>query len=99
MIMLKDIGVKPVPNYTRDIKKGIAGWDAYLSMSPTQMPWRQNLLCAMSGFFNHSATTTTTVCGDLKSGTLTDMYCSSAVLKTDSRFAIESRRRQDKRNH
>lgn len=30
MIMLKDISVDPVPNYTRDIKKGIARWDAYL---------------------------------------------------------------------
>ena len=30
MIMMKDIGVDPVPNYTRDIKKGIARWDAYL---------------------------------------------------------------------
>ena len=30
MIMLKAIGVDPVPNYTRDIKKGIARWDAYL---------------------------------------------------------------------
>ncbi|WP_298738793.1 VOC family protein [uncultured Chitinophaga sp.] len=30
MILLKDIGVTPVPNYTRDIKKGIARWDAYL---------------------------------------------------------------------
>jgi catechol 2,3-dioxygenase-like lactoylglutathione lyase family enzyme len=30
MIMLKDIGVDPVPNYTRDIKRGIARWDAYL---------------------------------------------------------------------
>ncbi len=30
MIMLKDIGVDPVPNYTRDVKKGIARWDAYL---------------------------------------------------------------------
>lgn len=30
MIMLKDIAVDPVPNYTRDIKKGIARWDAYL---------------------------------------------------------------------
>ena len=29
-IILKDIGVDPVPNYTRDIKKGIARWDAYL---------------------------------------------------------------------
>jgi catechol 2,3-dioxygenase-like lactoylglutathione lyase family enzyme len=30
MIMLKEIGVDPIPNYTRDIKKGIAPWDAYL---------------------------------------------------------------------
>ncbi len=30
MIMLKDIGVDPIPNYTRDIKKGFAPWDAYL---------------------------------------------------------------------
>ena len=30
MIILKDIGVDPVPNYTRDIKKGIARWDAFL---------------------------------------------------------------------
>ncbi len=30
MIILKEIGVEPVPNYTRDIKKGIARWDAYL---------------------------------------------------------------------
>ncbi len=30
MIILKNIGVDPVPNYTRDIKKGIARWDAYI---------------------------------------------------------------------
>jgi uncharacterized glyoxalase superfamily protein PhnB len=30
MIMMKDIGVEPVPNFTRDIKQGIARWDAYL---------------------------------------------------------------------
>jgi catechol 2,3-dioxygenase-like lactoylglutathione lyase family enzyme len=30
MIILKAIGVDPMPNYTRDIKKGIARWDAYL---------------------------------------------------------------------
>lgn len=30
MIMLKSVGVDPVPNYTRDVKKGIARWDAYL---------------------------------------------------------------------
>lgn len=32
MIMLKEIGVEPVPNYTRDIKKGIARWDAYMDV-------------------------------------------------------------------
>ena len=30
MILFKDVGVDPVPNYTRDVKKGIARWDAYL---------------------------------------------------------------------
>jgi len=30
MIMLKAIGVPPTPNYTLDIKQGIARWDAYL---------------------------------------------------------------------
>ena len=29
-IILKSIGVEPTPNYTRDIKKGIARWDAFL---------------------------------------------------------------------
>jgi catechol 2,3-dioxygenase-like lactoylglutathione lyase family enzyme len=32
MIILKEIGVDPVPNYTRDIKKGIARWDAYIDV-------------------------------------------------------------------
>ena len=32
MIMFKDIGVDPLPNYTRDVKKGIARWDAYLNV-------------------------------------------------------------------
>ena len=30
MIMFKDIGVAPVPNYTKDIKRGHAPWDAYV---------------------------------------------------------------------
>ena len=38
MIIVKDIGVDPVPNYTRDIKKGIARWDAYLHVpDPDQL--------------------------------------------------------------
>jgi catechol 2,3-dioxygenase-like lactoylglutathione lyase family enzyme len=30
MIMMKAIGADAVPNYTRDIKQGIARWDAYM---------------------------------------------------------------------
>ena len=30
MILLKAVGVEPVPNYTRDVQQGIARWDAYL---------------------------------------------------------------------
>jgi hypothetical protein len=30
MIIFKDVGVEPVPNYTRDIKQGIARWDAFV---------------------------------------------------------------------
>ena len=29
-ILLKDVGVAPVPNYKRDVKKGIARWDAFV---------------------------------------------------------------------
>ena len=32
MILLKAVGVDPVPNYTRDVKKGIARWDEYLDV-------------------------------------------------------------------
>src|SRR6188768_1791524 len=37
MIMLKEVGVEPVPNYTRDIKKGIARWDAYITVPDPDM--------------------------------------------------------------
>src|ERR1044072_6222054 len=33
MIMFKEVGVDPVPNFTRDVKKGIAWWDAYVHVS------------------------------------------------------------------
>ncbi len=32
MIMFKAIGVDPAPNCTRDVKKGIARWDAYVAV-------------------------------------------------------------------
>ena len=31
-ILMKAVGVAPVPNYTRDIKQGIARWDAYVEV-------------------------------------------------------------------
>ena len=81
MIMLKDIGVDPVPNYTRDIKKGIARWDAYL-----HVPDPDALAAEFSSrnveFFTPLKDTTMMVCGDLRSRTLTDICCTSDVLKT-----------------
>ena len=32
MIMVKDVGVEPLPNYKRDVKKGWARWDAYIDV-------------------------------------------------------------------
>ena len=32
MIMLKAVGVDPQPNYTRDVGKGWARWDAYMNV-------------------------------------------------------------------
>jgi len=83
MIILKDIGVDPVPNYTRDIKQGIARWDAYL-----HVPDPDALAAEFSSrnveFLKRSKTAKMVmmVCGDLKSRTLTDIFCSSDVLKT-----------------
>jgi catechol 2,3-dioxygenase-like lactoylglutathione lyase family enzyme len=31
-ILLKAVGLPPVPNYTRDIKQGIARWDAFVDV-------------------------------------------------------------------
>ena len=31
-ILFKEVGVAPVPNYTRDIEQGIARWDAFVSV-------------------------------------------------------------------
>jgi catechol 2,3-dioxygenase-like lactoylglutathione lyase family enzyme len=31
-ILLKDVGVAPLPNHKRDVKKGIARWDAFVAV-------------------------------------------------------------------
>jgi catechol 2,3-dioxygenase-like lactoylglutathione lyase family enzyme len=32
MIMVKNVGVPPVPNHTREIGQGVARWDAYVNV-------------------------------------------------------------------
>lgn len=32
-ILFKDVGVAPVPNYTRDVHQGIARWDAFVAVA------------------------------------------------------------------
>jgi catechol 2,3-dioxygenase-like lactoylglutathione lyase family enzyme len=32
MIMVKAVGLEPVPNHTRDVNQGVARWDAYLDV-------------------------------------------------------------------
>lgn len=32
MIMLKDVGIEPLPNDQRDVEKGWARWDAYVDV-------------------------------------------------------------------
>ena len=78
MIMFKDVGVDPVPNYTRDIKQGIARW-ARISMSRIPTRWPQNSRRAMSSFPNHSKTPAMRG-GDSNSRILTATSCCSLVL-------------------
>ena len=51
MIILKAIGVDPVPNYTRDIKQGIARWDAYLYVPDPDAPLAAEFLSRNVEFF------------------------------------------------
>ena len=52
MIMFKDVGVDPVPNYTRDIKS-VSPDGTPTSMSPIRMRWRQSSPRARSSFPNN----------------------------------------------
>ncbi len=88
MIMLKDVGVEPLPNYKRDVKKGWARWDAYLH-APIQTRWQQNSRHAMSSFLNHSRTTVM-VCVDSNSRTPMDTFCISVVLVHERQFKLGS---------
>src|SRR5258705_13375278 len=51
-ILMKDIGVAPVPNYTRD-KKKVSPAGTHSSSSRILTHWRPNLLRARSSFSSH----------------------------------------------
>jgi catechol 2,3-dioxygenase-like lactoylglutathione lyase family enzyme len=51
-ILLKNVGVTPLPNYKRDVKKGIARWTRMLTCRILTR-WRPNLLRAMWSFPSH----------------------------------------------
>ena len=53
MIMLKDVGVEPLPNYKRDVKKRVSPAGTHSLMSRILTHWRPNLLRAMSSFPSH----------------------------------------------
>ena len=65
MIILKDIGVDPIPNYTRDIKQGIAKWDAYLYV-PDPEALAAEFASRNVDFFNRSGKKGMMVYTDLK---------------------------------
>ena len=79
MIIVKDVGVVPLPNYTRDVKKGWAA-GTRTSMSPIRTRWQQSSRRATSSSSKHSRRTATMACADSKSRTPTDTSCSLVVL-------------------
>jgi hypothetical protein len=75
MIMFKAVGVEPLPNYTRDVKQGIARWDAYLNVPDPD---------ALAAEFSSrqvelSSQRPMTGCVDSSSTTLTATSCFSVV--------------------
>jgi hypothetical protein len=86
MIMFKAVGVAAVPNYTRDVKKGIACWDAYLDV-PIRTRWRQSSRHAMSSFPNHSRIPMM-ACVDSNSRTRTATFCFPVVLAHERQIKL-----------
>jgi hypothetical protein len=86
MIMFKAVGVDPVPNYTRDVQKGIAAGTP-TSMSPIRTRWRQSSRRGMSSFLNHSKIPMM-ACVDSNSRTLTATFCFLVVLVHERQFKL-----------
>ena len=87
MIMLKDVGVDPLPNHPRDIWEGWARWDAHPTFQ-TRTRWQPNSHHATSSSGNPSRTTTM-ACAGLHFRIPTDTCCISVGLTQPGR---ESRR-------
>jgi hypothetical protein len=88
MIMFKDVGVDPVPNYTRDVKKGIARWDAYLHV-PDPDALAAEFLSRNVEFPYHSKIPMM-ACVDSNSRTLTATCCFSVVLVHEREVKLDS---------
>jgi hypothetical protein len=78
---MKSVGVAPVPNYTRDIKQGIARWDAFVFV-PDPDALAAEYASRGVEFFE-SLETRMTDCAVLSSRTLTGIYYSSAALSNN----------------
>lgn len=78
MIMLKAVGVDPMPNYTREVKKGARG-GTLTSMFPIPMRWQPNSRRVTWSSRSRSRTTRTG-CADSQSWMPADTFCSSVVL-------------------
>ncbi len=86
MIMFKDVGVEPVPNCTRDVKKGIARWDAYL-----HVPDPDALAAEFSSRnveFVERSKIPMMACVDSNCRTLTATFCFSVVLVHERQFKM-----------
>jgi hypothetical protein len=78
MIMFKDVGVDPLPNYKRDVKKSIARWDAYLHVHDPDALAAE--FSSRNVEFSEPLKDTDDGCADSSSRTLTATCCFSAFL-------------------
>ena len=80
MIMFKAVGVDPVPNYTRDVQKGIARWDAYLHVpDPDALAAEFSSRDVELSSFPSRSKIPMTACWDSRSRMPTATFCFSVV--------------------
>src|SRR5262249_9278347 len=82
-ILLKDVGVAPLPNYKRDVKKGIARWDAFVNVPDPDALAAE--FASRNVEFSEPLKDTDEVCAVSSSRTPTAMFCFSVVLGDERR--------------